>query len=264
MIAIIDYGMGNLRSVQKGFEKVGHQAAVTSDPAVSRRPKKSCCPASGRSRTPSPNCAAADWSAGARGDRLGQAVPGHLPGAAIALRRSYENGGHEGLGVLPGEVVRFQVPAEYTVPHMGWNQLAIRRRPAALGRAWTRALRLFRPFLLRRAGRPAVIATETDYGGPFCSMIWRDKSIATQFHPEKSQADGLRMLRNFAELSCRKQALRANFLLIATPGVVSGAGTVCVSGNFAPSCKAAAARCRTYKSLCLCSWKFCVILRFAD
>ena len=113
---------------------------------------------------------------------------------------SYENGRHEGLGVLPGEVVRFDLPKGYAVPHMGWNQLDIRRRPADTRRHRRGNVRLFRPLVLRRAERCQVIATETDYGGPFCSMIWRDNVFATQFHPEKSQAEGLRILKNFAEL----------------------------------------------------------------
>ncbi len=82
---------------------------------------------------------------------------------------------------------------------MGWNQLAIRRRPPLLAGLAEGTYVYFVHSYYVVPGDAAVIATETDYGGPFCSMIWRDNLFATQFHPEKSQADGLRMLRNFAE-----------------------------------------------------------------
>ena len=82
---------------------------------------------------------------------------------------------------------------------MGWNQLAIRRRPPLLEGLAEGTYVYFVHSYYVVPGDAGVIATETDYGGPFCSMIWRDNVFATQFHPEKSQSDGLRMLRNFAE-----------------------------------------------------------------
>jgi len=201
MIAIIDYGMGNLRSVQKGFEKVGHQAVVTSDPARVAAAEKVVLPGVG---------AFEDAIAELR--RLGLVKPvldaihsgkpflGICLGLQLLFDVGYENGRHEGLGVLRGEVVRFQLPKGYTVPHMGWNQLAI-RRPAPVLRGLDEGTYAY--FVHSYYVVPAdqnVVATETDYGGPFCSMIWRDNLFATQFHPEKSQSDGLRILRNFAEL----------------------------------------------------------------
>jgi len=122
-------------------------------------------------------------------------------GLQLLFDVGYENGRHAGLGVLRGEVVRFQLPKGYTVPHMGWNQLAI-RRPAPILRGLDEGMYAY--FVHSYYVVPAdqnVIATETDYGGPFCSMIWRDNIFATQFHPEKSQSDGLKILRNFAELN---------------------------------------------------------------
>ena len=152
MIAIIDYGMGNLRSVQKGFEKVGHQAVVTSDPAVVAAADKVVLPGVGafedaiaelrRRELVEPVLEAID---------SGKPFLGICLGLQLLFDVSYENGRHEGLGVIPGEVVRFELPAEYSVPHMGWNQLAIRRRAAAPGRPGRRHARLLRPFVLRRA-----------------------------------------------------------------------------------------------------------------
>ena len=202
MIAIIDYGMGNLRSVQKGFEKVGHQAVVTSDPARVAAAEKVVLPGVG---------AFEDAIAELR--RLGLVKPvldaihsgkpflGICLGLQLLFDVGCENGRHKGLGVLRGEVVRFQLPKGYTVPHMGWNQLAIRRQaPILRGLNEGTYAYFVHSYYVVPADRN-LIATETDYGGPFCSMIWRDNVFATQFHPEKSQSDGLKILRNFAELN---------------------------------------------------------------
>jgi glutamine amidotransferase len=121
-------------------------------------------------------------------------------GLQLLFDVSYEGGEHRGLGVLPGEVVRFDVPAEYKVPHMGWNQLAIRRRAPVLEGLADGAHVYFVHSYYVVPSDPAVIAAETCYPEPFTSVVWRDNLYATQFHPEKSQSDGLRILRNFAEL----------------------------------------------------------------
>ncbi len=201
MIAIIDYGMGNLRSVQKGFEKVGHQAVITSDPAQLAAATKVVLPGVGafedaigelrRRGLVKPILTAID---------AGKPLLGICLGLQLLFEVGYENGRHEGLGVLPGDVVRFELPDEYAVPHMGWNQLAIRHRPPLLEGLAEGTYVYFVHSYYVVPGDAGVIATETDYGGSFCSMIWRDNLVATQFHPEKSQSDGLRMLKNFAEM----------------------------------------------------------------
>jgi imidazole glycerol-phosphate synthase subunit HisH len=200
-IAILDYGMGNLRSVQKGFEKVGHQAVVTSDPAQVAAAAKVVLPGVGafedaiaelrRRDLVKPVLAAID---------SGKPFLGICLGLQLLFETSYENGQHQGLGVLRGEVVRFDLPKGYTVPHMGWNQLAIRRAaPLLAGIAEATYVYFVHSYYVAPQDAD-VIATETDYGGKFCSAIWRDNVFATQFHPEKSQSDGLRILKNFAEL----------------------------------------------------------------
>jgi glutamine amidotransferase len=202
MIAIIDYGMGNLRSVQKAFEKVGHQAVVTGDPAQVAAAAKVVLPGVGafeeglaelrRRNLVKPVLEAID---------AGKPFLGICLGLQMLFDVGYENGRHEGLGVLRGEVVRFELPKEYSVPHMGWNQLAV-RRPAPILKDTAEETYFY--FVHSYYVAPAdaqVIAGETDYGGPFCSMIWRDNVFATQFHPEKSQAEGLKILKNFAELA---------------------------------------------------------------
>ena len=201
MIAIIDYGMGNLRSVQKAFEKVGHQALVTSDPAQVAAAAKVVLPGVGAFEDAIAELRRLDLVKPVlEAIESGKPFLGICLGLQLLFDVSYENGRHQGLGVLPGEVVRFDLPRGYTVPHMGWNQLAIRRpAPVLSGIAEGTYLYFVHSYYVAPKDSQ-VIAAETDYGGPFCSMIWRDNVFATQFHPEKSQSDGLRMLKNFAEL----------------------------------------------------------------
>lgn len=201
MIAIIDYGMGNLRSVEKAFEHVGHQAVVTGDAAEVARADKVVLPGVGafedamselrRRELIGPVLTAID---------SGKPFLGICLGLQLLFETSYENGRHQGLGVLAGEVVRFDLPPEYSVPHMGWNDLAI-RRPAPIFKDTAPGAQVYFVHSYYVVPRdPEVIATETDYHRPFCSAVWRDNLVATQFHPEKSQSVGLAMLRNFAAM----------------------------------------------------------------
>ncbi|MEX0713616.1 MAG: imidazole glycerol phosphate synthase subunit HisH [Pirellulales bacterium] len=202
MIAIVDYGMGNLRSVQKALLKVGHEAAISDDPAVLEQADKLVLPGVGafgdamdelkRRRLVDPIRAAI---------REQKPLLGICLGLQLLFEVGHEGGRHEGLGVLAGEVVRFDLAAGYKVPHMGWNQLAI-RRPAPLFEGVADGSHVY--FVHSYYAVPhdrRVIAAETSYPEPFASVIWQDNVYATQFHPEKSQADGLRMLKNFAELA---------------------------------------------------------------
>ncbi len=200
-IAIIDYGMGNLRSVQKAFEKIGHPAVVTNDPDVVAKAGKIVLPGVGafedaiaelRSRNLiRPVLAAID---------SGKPFLGICLGLQMLFDVSYENGRHEGLGVLRGEVVRFDLPQGYSVPHMGWNQVDFARRPPLLDSIEPSTYFYFVHSYYVVPDDAAVIATTTDYGSPFCSMVWRDNLFASQFHPEKSQSEGLKFFRNFAML----------------------------------------------------------------
>src|SRR6185295_15232708 len=133
MIAIIDYEMGNLRSVQKALERVGHAATITSDPAVLADADKIVLPGVGAFR---------DAIAALRARKLVEpiraAINGGKPflgiclGLQLLFDESFEDGRYEGLGIVPGEVVRFKVPTEFKVPHMGWNQVSFRQRPAIM------------------------------------------------------------------------------------------------------------------------------------
>jgi imidazole glycerol-phosphate synthase subunit HisH len=202
MIAIIDYGMGNLRSVQKGFERVGHQAVVTNDPAVLASAAKVVLPGVGAFADAMAELKRRDLVEPIRAAvASGKPFLGICLGLQLLFDVGHEDGRHEGLSILRGEVVRFKVPHEYKVPHMGWNQLVMRRRPPILEGLPEGTHVYFVHSYYVVPTDPGVIATETPYPDPFVSMIWRDNLYATQFHPEKSQADGLRILKNFAELA---------------------------------------------------------------
>ena len=201
MIAIIDYGMGNLRSVQKGFARVGHEALVTDDPIQIREARKIVLPGVGAFGDAMEELRRRELI-----EPLLEAIDHQTPflgiclGLALLFDSSSEFGPHEGLGVLPGRVVRFELPHDFKVPHMGWNRVALRRRPPIFAGIDEGAHFYFVHSYYVVPTDQKVISGETDYGGAFCSMAWRDNLFATQFHPEKSQRDGLRLLKNFAEL----------------------------------------------------------------
>jgi glutamine amidotransferase len=202
MIAIIDYQMGNLRSVQKAFERVGHAAAITADPRTLEQADHLVLPGVGafgdaiaelrRRHLIEPIRAAID---------AGKPFLGICLGLQLLFDVSYEDGEHEGLAVLSGEVRRFEVPAEYKVPHMGWNEVTFRRRAPIFSGVEDGAHFYFVHSYYVIPEDTSIVDGEASYPDPFCATIWRDNLYATQFHPEKSQATGLRLLKNFAELS---------------------------------------------------------------
>ena len=203
MITIIDYGMANLRSVQKAFEQVGHRADIITTPEQIDAADKIVLPGVGAFK---------DAIATLRSRELAGPIVRHIErgkpflGICLGLQMlfdvGYEDGEHVGLGVLPGACVRFDVDTTLglKVPHMGWNQLRV-QRPSPLVRGLPDDANVY--FVHSYHVEPAdesVIATTTDYGRPFVSSIWRDNVMATQFHPEKSQSVGLKILDNFAAI----------------------------------------------------------------
>jgi glutamine amidotransferase len=201
MIAIVDYQMGNLRSVQKALEKVGHAAEITSDPQVLGRADKIILPGVGAFRDAIAELRGRDL-VGPIKDAIEAGKPflGICLGLQLLFDVSYEDGEYEGLGIVSGEVIRFQLPPEYKVPHMGWNQAKIVRRAPILDGIEEGAHFYFvHSYYVVPTDRD-LVAIEAEYPDPFCAMVWRDNLFATQFHPEKSQANGLRLLKNFAEL----------------------------------------------------------------
>lgn len=199
MIAIVDYGMGNLRSVQKGFEKVGQQAMITSGAAELAAADKVVLPGVGAFADAMAELRRRDLVEPIREIiRSGKPVLGICLGLQLLFDVSFEDGTHPGLGVLSGEVRRFELPREYKVPHMGWNQAIIRKpAPVLAGIAEGTHFYFVHSYHVVPQDR-SIVAIEAEYQQPFCAAIWRDNLFATQFHPEKSQANGLRLLKNFA------------------------------------------------------------------
>ena len=201
MIAIIDYGMGNLRSVQKAIEAVGHSATVTADPDAIARADKVILPGVG---------AFADAIAHLRQTGLAEAFTaavragkpclGVCLGLQLLFDASEEDGEHTGLGLIPGRVVRFPSEPGLKIPHMGWNTLEIRQAsPLLAGLEAEPAVYFVHSYFARPENRDHIVA-ESNYPGPFAAMVARDNLIAAQFHPEKSQRIGLTMYANFARL----------------------------------------------------------------
>lgn len=204
MIAIIDYGMGNLRSVQKGFEKVGAEAVITADPAVVLEAEKIVLPGVGAFRDCMNNLEQAGFVEPIlRVISDGRPFLGICVGMQLLFSDSVEFGLHRGLDLIPGHVLRFPEGMRegneiLKVPHMGWNQLSFKRKPPVFEDIDTGTNVYFVHSFYVKPDDDAVIATTTDYGIEFCSSIWKDNIVATQFHPEKSQHAGLLMLKNFA------------------------------------------------------------------
>jgi glutamine amidotransferase len=200
-ITIIDYGMANLRSVQKAFEKVGHHAEITSDPNRVAGATKLVLPGVGAFRDAIARLRESDLATPIMAHiRAGKPFLGICLGLQLLFTKSYEDGEHTGLDLFPGEVVRFPALPGLKVPHMGWNQLHILRRAPVLRDLPENPAVYFVHSYYVVTRDPNLAATHTDYPTPFVSAIWQENVFATQFHPEKSQRIGLQMLQNFASI----------------------------------------------------------------
>ena len=198
-IAIIDYGVGNLRSVEKAFEAQGVRAAVSADERVLRAAEKLVLPGVGA-------FAACMGGLRARGfdqivldaAREGKPVLGVCVGLQMLFDEGHEFGVHPGLGLLPGRVVRF--PEGVRVPHVGWNQVAVMREHALFRGLPDKSFFYFVHSYHVEPEDGGCVLGETDYAARFASVCGRGNVSGVQFHPEKSQAAGLRLFKNFAEL----------------------------------------------------------------
>jgi len=205
MIAIIDYEMGNIRSVQRALERVGGDPELVTGPSQLARADKIVLPGV---------AAFADAMTQLRAQELlepiveavrqGTPYLGFCLGLQLLFEVSYENGEHRGMGLIPGEVVRFnpdksQSDLPMRVPHMGWNRIEWDKPcPMLDGIDSGQYVYFAHSFHVVPADETATAAT-TEYGYRFASAVWKDNIFATQFHPEKSQAVGLRLLENFVK-----------------------------------------------------------------
>lgn len=200
MIAIIDYGMGNLRSVQKGFEKVGFDAQITSDPEAVRKAEKVVLPGVGAFGDAMENLRNAGMIDVIKDTvKAGKPFLGICLGLHLLFDSSTEFGFHEGLGIIPGQVKL--LPPGLKVPHMGWNQIELQKSDPLLKDIPDDSAFYFVHSYYVEPDDPADITTLTDYGMKFTSIASRDNIFGIQFHPEKSSSLGLRILKNFGELS---------------------------------------------------------------
>ncbi|MCC6711833.1 MAG: imidazole glycerol phosphate synthase subunit HisH [Candidatus Dadabacteria bacterium] len=213
MIVIVDYGMGNLRSVGKAFLGQGIDASVTRDPGEISRADGLVLPGVG---------AFGDCMKNLAGYGLADPIKEHIDsgkpflgiclGLQVLFEGSDESPDVPGLGILEGRVVRFSPSEEerLKVPHMGWNRVFIRKESPVLAGIpdgnWFYFVHSYYP-VPKDAG---VVAVTSNYGAEFTAAVARDNLFACQFHPEKSSADGLRILRNFAALTgCETKAASA-------------------------------------------------------
>lgn len=207
MITIIDYEMGNLRSVAKAFEKLGCAVRVSADPAAIATADKVVLPGVGAFRDCIHNLRAGGFVAPLLTHvAAGKPLLGICVGMQMLFDESEEFGCHQGLGLIPGKVVRF--PARMVengerlkVPHMGWNNIQLRRPSPLFNGVDDGSFVYFVHSYYCAAENPQDVAASCRYGAiDFCASLWRDNVMATQFHPEKSQTVGLKIFQNFGEL----------------------------------------------------------------
>ena len=208
MITIIDYGMGNLRSVENAFEKAGFESVITDKSETIEKADKIVLPGVGAFK---------DAKEGLQERNLVEPIINHIKkrklflgiclGLQLLFTRSIEDGIHEGLNIVPGEVVRFEPDKlsggdnqKLKIPHMGWNTIRAKKEVSILKGLPDNQYMYFVHSYYVIPDRDDVVATETEYGGAFVSMISIDNVFAMQFHPEKSQHYGLMILKNFGEL----------------------------------------------------------------
>ncbi|MDP9128942.1 MAG: imidazole glycerol phosphate synthase subunit HisH [Candidatus Binatota bacterium] len=198
MIAIIDYGMGNLRSVQKGLERVGFDVLVTCDVGQIQSARGVVLPGVGAFGACMENLGKFGLIEPIR-EIVRQQKPflGICLGFQLLFSESEEFSKQKGLDLFPGKVVGFHANGELKVPHMGWNRIAKAQDSLFLEGISTGDYVYFVHSFYVAPQDPTIVATTTDYGQSFVSSIATERLFACQFHPEKSQELGLRILANF-------------------------------------------------------------------
>ena len=198
-IAIIDYGVGNLRSVEKAFTSQDIEAVVTSDEKILRSADKLVLPGVGAFK------ACMDGLTARGFDELvldaakaGKPIIGLCVGLQMMFDEGHEFGVHKGLGLMPGRVVKF--PEKLRVPHIGWNQVEFKRDHKVFTDLPSQTFFYFVHSFYVESADPNCVLGETDYGMRYASICGRDNIVGVQFHPEKSQTAGLKLLKNFAEM----------------------------------------------------------------
>jgi len=199
-IAIIDYGSGNLRSVEKAFQKLGFEAEISKDKETIRAAHGIVLPGVG-----SFDSALADLRQSGLEMVIEETIALGKPflGICLGLQHLFdesEEGKSKGLGIIPGKVKKFKLSDTYSIPHMGWNRLLIKHPSPILEDIENGSMVYFAHSYFVEPADSQVVSTVTDYGNEFVSSIQKDNIFGIQFHPEKSGEVGLKIIRNFGKL----------------------------------------------------------------
>ena len=201
MVAIIDYGVGNLFSLQSSFAAIGQEAVVTADPAVIRAADKVLLPGVGAFRDAADKLRKSGMDAVVKDEAArGKPLLGVCLGMQMLFDKSYEYGEHEGLGLIHGSVrpIADVIPQDLKIPHIGWNALHFTRQTPLFGRIHDGDCVYFVHSYYADDCAESVVAT-TEYGGVLTAAVARGNVYGCQFHPEKSGDVGLNILRAFCE-----------------------------------------------------------------
>jgi glutamine amidotransferase len=200
MIALIDYGMGNIRSVSKAFESSGGQVVITQKAEDIMKAKAIVLPGVGAFRDCMDNLSKLGLISTIREEIIkGKPYLGICLGMQILFSESEEFGISKGLDILKGRVVRFKLSNEYKIPHMGWNTVKFKKKSKILEEIPDKSYFYFVHSYYVVPEDSKVVGGITDYGVDFSSMIIYENIFATQFHPEKSQKMGLKLIKNFVK-----------------------------------------------------------------
>lgn len=201
MISIIDYEMGNLRSVQKAFEHLGHDACFIDQPEQIESAEKLVLPGVGAFKDAMDLLNNRKLS-GAIKAAVARKTPllGICLGLQLLFDQSDEGGTHSGLGIVSGQVKRFDLPSEFKVPHMGWNQVTVTASDPVFASVEQNDWFYFVHSHYAEPAQSSVVTLTAEYGIPFCAALRQDNVFACQFHPEKSQTAGLGILERFVAL----------------------------------------------------------------
>jgi len=205
MIAVVDYGMGNLRSVSKALEKVGGRVTLTSNPDVVKTADKVVLPGVGAFRDAMTNLGALGLDvAVVEAIEAGRPFLGICLGQQLLFETSYEDGVYKGLSVFPGEVLRFEADPgrpELKIPQIGWNRARFVGDSPLLAGIPSGTFFYFVHSYYAAPSDESLVAVRTEYLTDFAAAVARDNVFACQFHPEKSQRWGLKLLENFVNLT---------------------------------------------------------------
>lgn len=202
VIAIVDYGMGNVRSVVNAFEFVGIKAKLTDKPSDLSQADAVVVPGQGAFRD-CIKCLQENKFVAALNEQVRQQKKPYLGiclGMQILGDKSFEGGEFAGLGWIKGVVKKIQPQQNLKVPHLGWNEVRLKRQVELFKDIPDKACFYFAHSFILYPDDPKVAAATTDYGGEFPVALAQENIMAVQFHPEKSQQEGLQLLRNFVQM----------------------------------------------------------------